>query len=63
MKQLNRYLRKKPNKVTKEECTNAIEYFCTVGFDGWQKDDAFYTEILLKKVCNLYGVELIEYEE
>ena len=64
MKQLNRYLRKKPNKVTKEECMDAIEYFCTLGINGWgeDNDDAFYTEILLKKVCNDYNVELIENE-
>ena len=53
---------KQLNKVTKEECMDAINHFCTLGINGWgeDNDDAFYTEILLKKVCNDYNVELIE---
>lgn len=53
---------KQLNKVTKKECMDAINYFCTLGIRGetMGSDDALYTEILLKKVCNDYNVELIK---
>lgn len=38
---------KQLNKVTKKECMDAINYFCTLGIRGetMGSDDALYTEI------------------
>jgi len=44
------------NKVTKEECMDAIEYLFTEGFVEEMTSD---TTILLKKVANDYNIELI----
>ena len=47
------------NKVTKKDCIDAIEYL----WDNVEKmtsDKRYYTEILLKKVANLYNIQLIE---
>jgi hypothetical protein len=47
------------NKVTKEECMDAIEYLFTAGFvDEMSTDKKHYTSILLKKVANDYNIKL-----
>ena len=47
------------NKVTKEECMDAIEYLFTEGFvDEMGSDKKHYTSILLKKVANDYNIKL-----
>ena len=47
------------NKVTKEECMDAIEYLFTEGFvDEMSTDKKHYTSILLKKVANDYNIKL-----
>ena len=49
------------NKVTKKECMEAINYLWTSGYTlEMTSDKRHYTEILLKKVANIYGVELID---
>jgi len=49
----------KINKVTKKECLDAIEYLFTMGFTlEMTRDKKYYTEILLKKVANVYNIEL-----
>tara|TARA_X000001388_G_C2234461_1_gene124658 strand:+ start:8620 stop:8778 length:159 start_codon:yes stop_codon:yes gene_type:complete len=48
------------NKVTKKECIKAIDYLWTSGKTlEMTSDKKLYTEILLKKVANIYGIELI----
>ena len=48
------------NKVTKKECMEAIDYLFIDGFvDEMTSDKRHYTTILLKKVANLYNMELI----
>lgn len=48
------------NKVTKKECMEAIDYLFIEGFvDEMTSDKRHYTTILLKKVANLYNMELI----
>ena len=48
------------NKVSKEECMDAIEYLFTEGFvDEMTSDKKHYTTILLKKVANNYGIKLV----
>ena len=43
------------NKVSKEECLDAIDYFWSSGFiDGLTTDRKYYLTILLKKVANTY---------
>jgi len=50
---------KQINKVTKKQCLDAIEYLFTMGFTlEMTSDKKYYTEILLKKVANDYGIEL-----
>ena len=47
------------NKVTKEECIDAIEYLFSEGFvDEMTTDKRHYTTILLKRVANSYGIKL-----
>ena len=49
------------NKVTKKECMEAINYLWGSGYTlEMTSDKRHYTEILLKKVANIYGVELID---
>ena len=53
-----------PNKVTKKECIDAIEYLFVQGFvDEMTTDKKYYTNILLKKVANDYGIILEEVYE
>ena len=52
------------NKVTKEECMEAIDYLHTDGFvEEMTSDKKYYTEILLKKVANIYKIKLITGKE
>ena len=45
------------NKVTKKECMDAINYLWTSGYTlEMTSDKRHYTEILLKKVANVYGI-------
>ena len=47
------------NKVTKKECMDAINYLWTSGYTlEMTSDKRHYTEILLKKVANVYGIDL-----
>jgi len=51
---------KQLNKVTKSECLDAIEYLFVEGFvDEMGSDKKHYTTILLKKVANIYKLDLI----
>ena len=51
---------KQLNKVTKSECLDAIEYLFVEGFiDEMGSDKKYYTTILLKKVANVYKMNLI----
>ena len=48
------------NKVTKEECLDAIEYLFVEGFiEEMTSDKKGATKILLKKVANIYKLDLI----
>jgi hypothetical protein len=47
------------NKVTKQECIEAIEYLHIEGFvEEMTSDKKYYVEILLKKVANDYNLNL-----
>tara|TARA_B100000768_G_C11102063_1_gene299555 strand:- start:305 stop:466 length:162 start_codon:yes stop_codon:yes gene_type:complete len=47
------------NKVTKEECMDAIDYLHVNGFvEEMTTDKRYYVEILLKKVANDYKIDL-----
>tara|TARA_Y100001973_G_C5164418_1_gene315288 strand:+ start:1032 stop:1190 length:159 start_codon:yes stop_codon:yes gene_type:complete len=49
----------KPNKVTKKECLEAIDYLYVDGFvEEMTSDKKHYTSILLKKVANDYNIKL-----
>ena len=52
------------NKVTDAQCMDAIEYLFTNGYTKeMTQDKRHYTEILLKKVANCYGVELVNIDK
>ncbi len=52
------------NKVTKKQCLDAIEYLWGMGYTlEMTSDKKYYTEILLKKVANLYNIKLGEGSE
>ena len=47
------------NKVTKEECMDAIQYLFVEGFvEEMTSDKKHYTKILLNKVANGYKIKL-----
>ena len=47
------------NKVSKEDCMEAIRYLWQKGFvDEMTSDKKYYTMILLKKVANFYNIKL-----
>lgn len=49
------------NQVTKKECLEAIKYLWSMGYtQEMNSDKKYYTEILLKKVANVYNIELGE---
>jgi len=49
------------NKVTKKECLDAIDYLWAMGYTlEMSSDKKYYTEILLKKVANIYKIKLEE---
>ena len=50
---------KQINKVSKEDCLDAIEYlFCQAYVNDMTSDQRYYTKILLKKVANNYNMKL-----
>ena len=52
------------NKVSKEDCMEAIRYLWQKGFvDEMTSDKKYYTTILLKKVANIYKIKLESGEE
>mgnify|MGYP003134450313 FL=1 len=54
---------KQINKVSKDDCLEAIEYLFVQGYtEEMTSDKRYYTEILLKKVANDYNIKL-EFEE
>ncbi len=53
-------MKKQINKVTKNECMEAIEYLHVNGFvEEMTSDKRYYVEILLKKVANDYKLRLV----
>ena len=48
------------NKVNKKEVMDAIDYFWQCEDVECDSDRIYYLKILLKKVANIYGVELID---
>tara|TARA_E500000331_G_scaffold269148_1_gene260599 strand:+ start:2495 stop:2692 length:198 start_codon:yes stop_codon:yes gene_type:complete len=47
------------NKVSKQDCMDAIEYLWEEGFvQEMTTDKKYYTTILLKKVANFYNIKL-----
>tara|TARA_R100000734_G_scaffold5569_1_gene4802 strand:- start:1751 stop:1906 length:156 start_codon:yes stop_codon:yes gene_type:complete len=47
------------NNVTKKECLEAINYLWAMGYtQEMTSDKKHYTEILLKKVANVYNIKL-----
>tara|TARA_R110000823_G_scaffold264822_1_gene384886 strand:+ start:366 stop:557 length:192 start_codon:yes stop_codon:yes gene_type:complete len=52
------------NKVTKKECIDAIEFLWGLGYtQEMTTDKRYYTEVLLKKVANVYSIKLDEQSE
>tara|TARA_B100001250_G_scaffold45108_1_gene35455 strand:- start:4430 stop:4615 length:186 start_codon:yes stop_codon:yes gene_type:complete len=50
---------KQINKVSKDDCLEAIEYlFCQAFVNDMTGDQRYYTKILLKKVANNYNMKL-----
>ena len=50
---------KQINKVSKDDCLDAIEYlFCQAYVNDMTSDQRYYTKILLKKVANNYNMKL-----
>lgn len=50
---------KQINKVSKNDCLEAIEYlFCQASVNDMTSDQRYYTKILLKKVANNYNMKL-----
>ena len=47
------------NKVSKQDCMDAIEYLWEEGFaEDMTSDQTYYTMVLLKKVANFYNIKL-----
>jgi len=54
---------KQINKVSKQQCLQAIEYLFVQGYtQEMTSDKRYFTEILLKKVANDYNIKL-KFEE
>ena len=50
---------KQINKVSKDDCLEAIEYlFCQAFVNDMTGDQRYYTKIILKKVANNYNMKL-----
>ena len=47
------------NKVTKDECLDAIEYFWQTADLDARVDRIHYLKILMKKVANSYKIKLV----
>ena len=55
---------KQLNKVTRDECREAIEYLFVEGsINNMNSDERYYTKILLKKVANSYNIQLEDIDE
>ena len=55
---------KEINKVSKQDCLQAIEYLFVQGYSQeMTSDKRYFTEILLKKVANDYNIKLLFEEE
>ncbi len=49
------------NQVTKKECIEAIDYLWGMGMSQeMSSDKKHYTEILLRRVANMYNIKLSE---
>ena len=47
------------NKVTKNECIDALHYFFVEGFiDNLNQDQQHYVMLLMKRVANTYNIKL-----
>jgi len=54
-------MKKQINKVSKNECIEAIDYLHVNGFvEEMTSDKRYYVEILLKKVANAYKLRLVK---
>jgi len=53
------------NRVTDEECKEALEYFWTLDMlnNRMNSDEKYYCKILLKRVANTLDVTLIDGED
>ena len=52
------------NQVTKKDCMEAIDYLWGMGMtQGMSSDKQHYTEILLKKVANVYKIKTKEQKD
>tara|TARA_Y100000114_G_C11673620_1_gene285037 strand:+ start:141 stop:323 length:183 start_codon:yes stop_codon:yes gene_type:complete len=52
------------NEVRKAECLDAIEYLFRQGYlNDMTGDQRYYTKVLLKKVANIYRMQLVGIDE
>jgi hypothetical protein len=53
------------NRVTDEECKEALEYFWTLDMlnNRMNSDEKYYCKILLKRVANTLDITLIDGED
>lgn len=52
------------NQVTKKECLDALHYLWSMGMTiEMTSDKRHYTEILCKRVANIYNIELADETE
>ena len=52
------------NKVTKKECLDALQYLWSMGMTvEMTSDKRHYTEILCKKVANIYNIRLTDEQD
>tara|TARA_Y100001937_G_C6889638_1_gene228448 strand:- start:256 stop:441 length:186 start_codon:yes stop_codon:yes gene_type:complete len=55
---------KQLNKVSRDECKEAIDYlFVQASLNNMNSDERYYTKILLKKVANSYNIRLENIDE
>ena len=55
--------KKQINKVSKDECMEAINYLFGNGFiDEMTRDKKYYVSVLMKRVANEYNIKL-EFED
>ena len=52
------------NEVRKAECLDGIEYLFRQGYlNDMTGDQRYYTKVLLKKVANIYRMQLVGIDE